>query len=201
MRFLTCALIVLGSLGLVALSDPAPEAVSTATAIDAEEFRVDPVHSTVLFKSLHNNASYFYARFTDVSGSFTFDETKPSASKVRIEVKAESVDTRTAKLDQHLRSPDFFDAKQFPVITFESTKVKKGKKGLYEVTGDLSLHGVTKSITVEMEHIGTAEMRGGKVIGFHTVFTIDRTEFGMNYGISMLGSDIELIIGIEAGRS
>ncbi len=198
MRFLLCIFILVGSLGLAALSTPPPEA--SAPAVEAEEFQIDPVHTSVLFKSRHNNASYFYGRFSDVSGSFTFDEKNPGASKVEVEVKAESVDTRTPKLDQHLRSPDFFDAKQFPVIRFESTKVKAGKKGFYEVTGDLSLHGVTKSITVEMEHVGTAEARGNKVIGFHTVFTVDRTEFGMNYGVSSLGSDVEMIVSIEAAK-
>ena len=197
MRFFIIAPILVGSLGLAALSTPAPEGV--ASVAEAEEFKIDPVHSHVLFKSLHNNASYFYGRFTDVSGSFTFDEKKLSKSKVVVEVRTDSVDTRTAKLDQHLRSPDFFDAKQFPVIRFESTKIKAGKKGMFEVTGDVSLHGVTKSITVEMEHVGTGEARGNKVIGFHTTFTIDRTEFGMNYGVNVLGTDIELIVSIEAG--
>ena len=203
MRLITTALIILSSFGLLALSSPEGTAASSsgASAAEAEIYAVDGTHSSVLFKVRHNDVSYFYGRFGDVSGTFSFDEEKASECSVEIEVKAESIDTRTAKLDQHLRSPDFFDAKQFPVISFKSTKVKKGKDKVYSVTGDLSLHGVTKSITVDMEHVGTADGRRGKLMGFHTTFTIDRTDFGMNYGIgTALGSEVEMTISIEAGK-
>ncbi len=202
MRFLTCALLLISSFGLLALSSPeVASASSLRPTAEAETYKVDGVHSHVLFKIRHNDVSYFYGRFGDISGTFIFDEENASECSVEIEVQAESVDTRTAKLDQHLRSPDFFDAKQFPVISFKSTKVKKGKGDVYEVTGDLSLHGVTKSITIDMEHVGTANGRSGKLMGFHTTFTIDRTDYGMNYGVGrMLGSEVELTISIEAGK-
>lgn len=201
MRLALYTTLILASFGLAALA-PVRNAQPTRSALAAEgtTYSVDPVHSNVLFKIKHNKVSYFYGRFNDISGSFTLDEDDASSCSVEIEIKAESVDTRSDKLNSHLRSPDFFDAKQFPVITFKSTKVKAGKGDTYEVTGDLDLHGVTRSITVTMEHVGSADGRRGKLAGFHTVFTIDRTDYGMNYGAGgLLGSDVEMIISIEAG--
>jgi polyisoprenoid-binding protein YceI len=104
-------------------------------------------------------------------------------------------------LDKHLRSPDFFDAVQFPTLIFESTDVAKGKgKNMYSVTGRFTVHGVTRSITFDLEHTGNGKSRDGPVIGFHTSFTIDRTKFGMNYGLGGIGKEVEIIISIEAGR-
>ena len=155
------------------------------------------MHSSIHWKVKHNGASWFYGRFRNLEGSFVFDESNPAKCEVTMEVDASSVDTRTEKLDGHLRSPDFFDVKQFPKLTFESKKVKKsGDK--YHVTGELSLHGVTKEITIEMEHTGSGN--DGAVQGFHTSFTIDRTDFGMNYGIGGIGKEVEIIISIEAGK-
>ena len=172
--------------------------IAPATS-DVVSYNVDPVHSNVLFKIKHNGVSWFYARFGELSGHFSYDEGKPADSECLMVVKTASVDTRNDKLNGHLKSPDFFDATQFPEITFESTKVKKGKGDTLQVTGDLSLHGVTKSITVELEKVGSGDMRGKKMIGFHARFTIDRTDFGMNYGVGgPLGSEVELTISVEA---
>ncbi len=201
MRLTLGILIALGSLGLLGFfgpSSPAP----LATSARADSFTVDPVHSNVLFKVMHNRAAYFYGRFGTVSGTFVLDSEDASKCSLAVEVAAESVDTRSERLDQHLRSPDFFDAKQFPVIRFESTEVEAESPGLYLVTGDLTLHGVTKSITIEVEHIGTAEGRGGLVAGFHSTFVVDRTDYGVSYGAGgPLGSDVELIVSIEAGKN
>ena len=204
MRTASLFFLSLTSLGaaftVAALSAPPHDAAAIPTT--AESFKVDPVHSNVIFKVKHRDASYFYGRFAKFSGTFTYDEKNPANCEVVMEVEAESIDTRTAKLDDHLRSPDFFDAKQFPSIIFESTDVKKGSRaGTYAVTGDLTLHGVTKSVTIELEHTGSSEGRRGTVVGFHTVFTIDRTDFGMEYGVGGgVGKDVELTISIEAGQ-
>jgi polyisoprenoid-binding protein YceI len=163
----------------------------------ASELSVDPVHSNVLFKIKHNNAAFFYGRFGDISGSIQFDEEDASNCGVQISIKSASVDARNAKLDQHLRSPDFFDVVQFPSIDFKSKSVEQIDEHKYEVKGDLSLHGVTKAISFEMQHTGTGQ--GGKVVGFHTTFSIDRSEYGMSYGVGgPLGKDVELIISIES---
>ena len=135
--------VILASLGL-----------GVAAASAAETYKLDPVHSSVLFKAKHLNVADFYGRFNDFSGTVTFDNENPSKSSVNLEVKVESLDTHEAKRDQHLKSPDFFNAKQFPVIAFKSTKVEKAGADSYKVTGDFTLHGVTKPVTVEFKKTG-----------------------------------------------
>ncbi|MFT5285092.1 MAG: polyisoprenoid-binding protein YceI [Planctomycetota bacterium] len=201
MRFALLTLTLLGSAGLLAFSSPTTEPVAQPSSAAASNFIVDPVHSTVIFKVKHKEVSYFYGGFDEISGSFEYDADDASKCSLSVEIRSESVDSRNEKLDQHLRSPDFFDVKQFPVIAFRSTKVEAGGEHDYRVTGDLLLHGVTKSITIDLEKVGEASGRGGNLIGFHTKFVIDRTEFGMSYGVGgPLGSDVELTVSIEASE-
>lgn len=145
--------------------------------------------------------TYNYGRFNEFSGKLSIDETDISKSAIEFEVKTASVDTANEKRDQHLRSPDFFSAKQFPVITFKSTKVsmKEGEENMLEVTGDLELLGVKKSITVDVEITGKGKGRQGEsLIGFESIFMIKRSEFGMTYGAGAVSDDIRLTVTIEA---
>ena len=154
----------------------------------------------ILFRAKHNNVSYNYGRFNEFTGKITTDEFA-SMGMVEFEVKSASVDTGNEKRDQHLRSSDFFSAKQFPVITFKSTKVsaKEGEEDVLEVTGDLELHGVKKSITVDVEITGRAKGKQGEsLIGFESIFTIKRSEFGMTYGMGGISDDIRITVSIEA---
>jgi polyisoprenoid-binding protein YceI len=131
--------------------------VESPPAASAEEqtWVVDPVHSSVVFRVKHANASWFYGFFTDVKGEIVYDPQKPEAGKVSLEIATESVMTRDPKRDAHLKSPNFFDAKQNPKITFRSTKIAAGKdKDTFQVTGDLQVRGVTKSIELEVEKTG-----------------------------------------------
>ena len=167
----------------------------------ADTYEIDTAHSMILFRAKHNGVSYNYGRFNEFSGTLAMDETDVSKSTVEFEVKSASVDTDNEKRDQHLRSSDFFSAKQFPVITFKSTKVsaKEGEEDVLEVTGDLELHGVKKSITVDVEITGRADGKDGEsLIGFESIFTIKRSEFGMTYGMGPVSDDIRLIVSIEA---
>ena len=167
-------------------------------------YEIDTVHSMIIFRAKHNNVSYNYGRFNEFTGQIVMGATDPSGhseSMVEFEVKAASVDTGNEKRDQHLRSSDFFSAKQFPVITFKSTKVsaKEGEKDILEVTGDLELHGVKKSITVDVEITGRAKGKQGEsLIGFESTFTIKRSEFGMTYRIGPVSDDIRITISVEA---
>ena len=167
----------------------------------ADTYELDTAHSMILFRAKHNGISYNYGRFNEFSGKLMIDETDISKSMVEFEVKTASVDTANQKRDQHLRSPDFFSAKQFPVITFKSTKVsmKEGAEDMLEITGDLELLGVKKSITVDVAITGKGKGRQGEsLIGFESVFTIKRSEFGMTYGAGAVSDDIRLIVTIEA---
>lgn len=167
----------------------------------SKTYNIDTVHSAVLFRAKHLGVSYNYGRFNEFSGSITMDETDISKSSIELEVKAASVDTANNKRDQHLRSPDFFNAKQFPVITFKSTKVssKPGQENMLEVTGDFYLHGVKKSITVDVEITGEGKSRKGEaLIGFETTFTIKRSEYGMNFELKGISDEIRITVSVEA---
>jgi polyisoprenoid-binding protein YceI len=169
-------------------------------ALRAEEtHQVDPVHSTMVFKVKHLGTSNFYGRFNDISGNFVFDPGEPKKSSVAIEVKAESIDTNNAKRDQHLKGPDFFAVKQFPAIAFKSADVKKSPDGSFEVKGQLTLHGVTKDLTLKVEQTGSGKdpFGAGKRTGFETTFKVKRSDFGMKFMPEAIGDEIDVIVSLE----
>ena len=163
-----------------------------------EAFQVDAVHSTAIFRVHHLGAGMFYGRFNDISGTITGDENP--AFDISIDIN--SVDTNNEKLDSHLKSPDFFNAVEFSEMTFKSSATKKVGDDKYEVTGDITIHGVTKPLTVTMTKTGQVTGRRGESIGFEMEFQISRSDYGMNYGIESgaLSNDIKVIVALEAGR-
>jgi polyisoprenoid-binding protein YceI len=166
-------------------------------AYGGDSFKVDPVHSSVIFSTRHNGVTDFYGAFKEVSGVVTFDSADPSKSSVELTIPVESVDTRNEKRDQHLKSPDFFNAKQFPTVTFKSTKIV-GSGDTYKVSGDLTVHGVTKPIIVDFKKGpagkgGKGEIRGGG----ETRFTIKRSDFDMKFMIGPVGDDVNIIVSLE----
>ncbi len=168
----------------------------------AADYKIDPVHSSAIFKVKHMGASYVYGHFTAIAGAISFDAGNLGASSVEVTIKSESVTTHNAMRDRHISGPDFFNVKEFPAMTFKSSSWKKVGENTYSVTGEFTLLGVTKSITATVEHVGDGTMRGKDISGFHTVFTIDRSDFGMQYGIAPggggLGKDIEITISVES---
>lgn len=179
-------------------------ALIVTPALAATAWKVDSGHSSVVFRVKHLKVSHFFGRFNKIEGELDFDPKAPEKATIKISVDAASVDTNSAGRDKHLRGPDFFAVKQFPKITFASTAVKKTGENTYDVTGDLTLHGVTKSITVKATHTGTGPgMRGETRTGFLINFTVKRSEYGMKYGVDkgVLGDEVELTIGLEAIKS
>jgi len=168
----------------------------------AETYMVDPVHSSISFMIGHQGISKIHGRFNDFSGKFTIDREDPSKSSFALSVKVESVDTNNQKRDEHLRAPDYFNVKQFPEMTFQSTKVRPIDGG-YEVTGDLSLHGVTKSMTLVLK--GGDKVvefpKGMHRIGVETSPTINRVDFGMRSEKPGLGDEVYITMGIEAAKN
>jgi polyisoprenoid-binding protein YceI len=170
----------------------------------ADNYKIDPEHATVIFSVSHFNLGDAYGRFNDPTGTVVIDKQDPGKSSFAFEVKTENVDTDNDKRDTHLKSPDFFNAKQFPVITFKSTGVKSAGENKYEVTGDLNLHGVTKSITFPIEKTGEGDT---KVMGYRTGWKaavhLKRSEFGITYGVQQgaIGDDVHLVISFEAVKS
>jgi polyisoprenoid-binding protein YceI len=167
--------------------------VSTLRAQDAV-YDIDPVHSTVLAHVVHFGASTVWVRFNGPTGTVTVNEADPSKSSVAIEIKADSLDSANEKRDQHLKSPDFLNAKEFPLITFKSTAVKKTGDKTYEVTGTLTAHGVTKPVTATLTAVGTGKGAKGETrAGADAKFTIKRSDFGV--GTTFPAADISEEIG------
>ncbi|MCB9853698.1 MAG: YceI family protein [Phycisphaerales bacterium] len=164
------------------------------------QYEVDSVHSSVVFGVTHVGASRFYGRFNKTTGQFSFDPADPSKAKFDIEVDADSIDTAFEGRDKHLKSPDFFNSKQFPTITFKSKSLEKqGDK--WVLTGDLTLHGVTKAIEADFEWVGIGEMRGQKKGGFEANFKFKRSDFGMTkFQDGALGDEVKVIVALEGNQ-
>ncbi len=185
--------------------------VAHAEAIDMEAFaaapsyRVDGVHSGVVFKVRHAGVSNFRGRFNKLDGSFTFDPADLGASSFTAEIPVASVDTGNEKRDEHLQAADFFNARQFPVATFTGSAVTAtDKAGVYSLAGDLTLHGVTKPIEAELNWIGTGSFRGKETAGFDATFSIKRSDFGITTYLADdggedggLGNTVEITIFVE----
>ena len=120
-----------------------------------------------------------------------------------VSIAIDSVDSSNERLDSHLKSPDFFNAVEFPTMSFKSSSVKSVGDNKYEVTGEITMHGVTKPLTVNMEKTGHVDGRRGEMVGFETEFELNRSEFGMNYGVESgsLGDKVKVIVALEAKRS
>ncbi|HLL90317.1 MAG TPA: YceI family protein [Tepidisphaeraceae bacterium] len=169
----------------------------------ADTFQVDAEHSIVLYRVKHLNVGWAYGTINDPTGTVTWDEQNPQNSSIQMTADLAKLDTDNEKRDEHLRGPDFFNAKQFPTMTFKSTKIAKSSAGenLYDVTGDLTVHGVTKPVTVTFEHVGTGKDPWGNIrAGFETTFTVQRSEFDMNYMPEGIGNDVRVTVSFEATR-
>lgn len=176
------------------------EATAAATATvagAADTWTVDAVHSSIMFRIKHMNASLFYGRFNDISGAAKFDGSVPT--EMAFEVKTASIDTNNEGRDKHLRNTDFFNADQFPVCSFKATKITPASDSSYKVTGDLTMNGTTKPVEITLEKVGQGEGRGGaKLMGLATEFTINRQDFGIKYGSGgALGDDVKIYVGLE----
>lgn len=163
----------------------------------ADNYKLDETHMSFYFKVSHLGFSDTFGRFNKASGSFTV---AGENSKFDIVIDAASVDTGLEKRDEHLRNPDFFNTKQFPKITFKSTAVSISGD-TYTVTGDMTMHGVTKPVTFELaKHAEGEGPGGGYRTGFSTTAVIKRSDFGMTYGLPAVGDEVTLMISFEGIR-
>lgn len=170
-------------------------AVLVSSAAVAADYQVDPAHSFVTFEVGHLGVSTTVGRFNEFEGSFSLAEDGKSGS-AEFTIQAASVDTNHEARDKHLRSPDFLDVKQFPTLTFKSTSFN-GE----ELKGDLTIHGVTKPVTFEVEKVGEGnDPWGGYRAGFEISGEIKRSEFGVSYFIPGVTDETELEIFVEGIR-
>ena len=169
-----------------------------AGAWAADRYEIDPAHTSITFKIEHAGISWVQGRFDEFSGKCAIDENDPGKSTFEKTIRTASINTNVAKRDDHLRSADFFEVKRFPEMTFKSTAVKKVAAGL-EVTGDFTLHGVTKPVTFTLQGGKKAEFpKGTQRIGFFTEFKLKRSDFGMTTMIPDVGDEVRIAIGLEA---
>lgn len=163
-----------------------------------EVYDVDPVHSTVLLKVRHLGLADVYGRFNEVSGQVRHNPEDPSQTSIYFEARAASIDTNNTDRDKHLRGPDFFNAAEFPLISFKSTKVEKKEEDEFLVTGDFTVRGVTKPVTFEFDFGGTGKgMKGEQRFGGAADFTVKRSDFGIDYLPQALGDDVDVIVSVE----
>jgi polyisoprenoid-binding protein YceI len=169
-------------------------------AFAADEYDYDPVHSSISFKARHLDISWIHGRFNQAEGKFSLDRQDPSKSTFRLSIKTDSVDTANPARDEHLRQPDYFDTKQFPTIDFKSTAVKAIDGG-YEVTGDFTMHGKTRPITIRLMGGREVEHKAVKRVGFSTELKLKRSDYGFDpSAIGLIGDEAIILIDCEGMR-
>jgi len=170
-------------------------------ALAADQYAYDGVHSSVGFKARFLDISWIHGRFNDVSGTFVLDREDPAKSTFSLTIKVDSVDTANAARDEHLRQPDYFDTKQFPFIEFKSTSAKAVKGG-YEVTGDFTMHGVTKKVTLQLQGGSEIEFNKKKIVAFATEVKLKRSDFNFDKSqIGLIGDEAIILIDCEGVRN
>jgi polyisoprenoid-binding protein YceI len=160
-------------------------------------------HTGVTFKVSHLGFSSLFGRFNAVRGSVVFDPDAPEAGGIELAIDAASLDTNHEERDEHLRSPDFFNAREFPRITFRSTRIEATDERRARVTGDLTLLGVTRPLTFEVTYnrTGPYPFVSGQIrTGFSATVRVRRSDFGMTYALDNVGDEVTLFIEVEAFR-
>jgi len=158
-------------------------------------------HAFVNFKISHLGYSWLWGTFKDFDGSFSFDVAKPEQSKVNVTLKTASVDTNHAERDKHLRSDDFLNVAKHPTATFESTSVKSTGEGTADITGNLTLNGVTKPVVIAAKFIGEGDDPwGGYRAGFEGSTTLTLKDFDIKMDLGPASQTVDLIISVEGVR-
>ncbi len=179
-----------------------------APAALAADYQLDPSHSRVAFKVRHMMVSWVNGSFGTVEGTVSWDPAKPEATRVEATIGAASIDTAEPKRDEHLRSPDFFDVARFPELRFVSKRVENATPNAFDLVGDLSMHGVTREVTLHVSEI-TPEIRdpwGNFRVGGTASAVLDRQDFGLNWnkqmdqGGAVVGDEVKISIDVELVR-
>ncbi len=177
--------------------------VSAFAQSSASTWTIDPNHTQVNFAISHLGVSTVRGSISGVTGTVVWDEKNPSNSSVQATINTTTVTTNNEKRDAHLKSPDFFNVEKFPTMTFKSTAVT-GTPGKLQVVGDLTLAGVTKSVTLDVDGPAPPQKgQGGKLVtGLSATGTLKRSDFnfGSKFGSTILGDDVKFTIDVEAGK-
>ena len=170
----------------------------------SEKYEIDPTHSSVVFTVRHMMVANVSGRFKDISGSIIYDQKDATKSSVSVTIKTVSIDTENENRDNHLRGPDFFDAANYPDITFVSKKIAKRKDG-FTAVGDLTIRGVTKEVTLPFKILGTSkDSRGNVRLGVQAETKLNRFDYGVKWDQKMddgglvVGEEVALNLAVEA---
>jgi polyisoprenoid-binding protein YceI len=165
----------------------------------ADTWQIDPPHSSAQFSVRHMGISTVRGAFTKVSGGVEYDPSDLAKTSVNVTIDAASVDTRVEMRDNHLRSADFLDVAKYPTLTFRSKKVESAGPGKLKVTGDLTIHGVTKTAVLDVDGPSDSikDPRGGLHMGASATTKINRQDFGVSGVPVMVGDDISITIDVE----
>jgi len=171
-------------------------------ALAADEFKIDPNHSSVNFAVAHMGVSTVVGRFTAFDGKIVLDDKDISKSSVNVTIKTASINTDVPNRDNDLRSANYFDVEKFPEITFQSKSVEKKGDG-YVAHGALTIHGVSKDVDLPFDFKGPADagQNRGKVMGAHASLTVNRQDFGVGKATPMIGSDVKIELYVEARQA
>jgi polyisoprenoid-binding protein YceI len=163
-------------------------------------FNIDPVHSFVTFKVGHG-VGQVYGRFDDLQGSFTLDADNTANDKISVEVKTPSLSTKNAKRDSDVKGAKLLNVEHYPLMTFVSDSVKKVDDTHFDMTGKLTIHGVTKPVSMKLVKTGEkAGMNGKYVAAGETTFTVKRSDYGITAMSGMIGDDVTVMVAIEGIR-
>jgi len=171
-------------------------------AAETQSWNIDGAHSSAQFSVRHMGISTVRGAFTKLSGTVQYDATNPIKTTIDATIEAASVDTRVEMRDNDLRGPNFFDASKYPTLTFKSKKVEEAGPGKLKVTGDLTIHGVTKEVTLDVEgpSAPVKDPRGNLRVGASASTTINRSDFGVNGAAAVVGNDVPITIDMELTR-
>lgn len=171
------------------------------SAAMADRYELDPTHSFIQFSISHLGFSLLQGRFNEMSGEFHYDEKKPEKAKISVSVQTASVDSNHAERDKHIRNEDFLNVEKYPTAKFVSSRFEPLAGNNAKLIGDLTLHGVTKQITVDVEFIGAGtDPWGGYRRGYVGTTTISRSDYGISYDLGPAAESMELQFFIEGIR-
>jgi polyisoprenoid-binding protein YceI len=190
------------------MTNAALDTVSTVAAPGRSSWDIDPAHTDVGFAVKHLMISTVRGRFGSVRGRIVLDEADPAGSSVEVEIDAASIDTRQEQRDAHLRSADFFDVEAFPLITFRSRSVAPAGDGRFRITGDLTMHGVSREVVLDATDAGRGiDPWGNQKAAFSAETKIDRRDFGLGWnqaletGGVLVANEIRITLDVQAVRA
>ncbi|PKU24188.1 YceI family protein [Telmatospirillum siberiense] len=200
MKFKVMAFLVAMAAAVPAFAQQAGPTTDLAK-LEGGVFTVDKGHAKILFSYSHFGYSTSYGLFTDFDAKLTFDPKAPTSSTLEATINLDGIETMVAKLNEHLKTPDFFDTAKFPSASFKSTKITVISPTTGTVTGDLTLHGVTKPVTLDVTFNGGGTNMAKKYdLGFNATGHVKRSDFGLGAYVPMVGDDIALTISAEFNR-